>query len=121
MNIDFNRGLKSNCNKEGDEFMKRISASVSAIVLAGSLLGSAYAADGVLLKDEAAENYCHMKFAAIRPRTLASDDPQAKSASTGDVIDYYGDCNESPTDKDQVLEQKHDEEFSFGRAYEDGD
>ena len=54
MNIDFNRGLKSNCNKEGDEFMKRISASVSAIVLAGSLLGSAYAADGVLLKDEAA-------------------------------------------------------------------
>ena len=42
-------------------------------------------------------------------------------SGTGDVIDYYGDCNESPTDKDQVLEQKHDEEFSFGRAYEDGD
>jgi hypothetical protein len=101
--------------------MKGISSAASAIVLVGSLVGSAYAGGGVLMKDEAAENYCHMKFASIRPRTLASEDPQVKSSSTGDVIDYYGACNESPTSRDQVLEQKHDEEFSFGRSYEDGD
>ena len=101
--------------------MKKIVPMISAMVLVGSLAGSAFAADGVLAKDEAGENYCHMKFTAIRPRTLASDQPQLKSSSCGDVIDYYGACDESPTGKDQVVEQKRDDQFRFGRDYEDGD
>jgi hypothetical protein len=101
--------------------MKRIGSVMSAIALVGSLAGSAYAVEGTLVKDEAAENYCHIKFPAIRPRTLASENPQVKSATTGDVIDYYGACDETPTNDSQVLQQKHDEEFSFGRAYEDGE
>ena len=101
--------------------MKRIGSVISAIALVGSLAGSAYAVEGVLTNDEAAEDYCHMKFRAIRPRTLDTENPQVKSTTTGDVIDYYGACDETPTSQSQVLEQKHDEEFSFGRNYEDGD
>jgi len=100
--------------------MKRIGSAISAIVLAGSLVGAAYAQDNTSSNDNF-ENYCHQKFPAIRPRTLAGDNPQVKSENTGDVIDYYGACNQTPTSQDQVLDQKHEEEFSFGRQYEDGD
>jgi hypothetical protein len=100
--------------------MKRIKigAAVSAMVLVGSLAGSVFAQDGVIEKEDAAEGYCHMKFPAIRQRTLSSDNPQVKSKTTGDVIDFYGDCNESPTSADQVLEQKHQETFMYTNNYE---
>lgn len=101
--------------------MQRISATLAAMVLVSSLVGSAYAADGGLAKDDAAENYCHLRFPAIRQRTLDTANPQLKRASTGDTIDYYGACDETPTSQSQILEQKHDEGFRFGREYEDGD
>lgn len=101
--------------------MKRIGATVSAILLVGSLAGSAYAADNTIVKDDAGDGYCHMKFPAMTLKTLASDSPQLKNTQTGDVIDYYGPCDQTPTSQDQVISQKHDEEFSFGRNYEDGD
>ena len=101
--------------------MTRIGPMVSAVVLLGSLTGSVFAADGVLLKDQAAENYCHMKFPAIRSRTLDTDHPQLKQSDSGDVIDFYGACDESPNGVDQVISQKREEQFRFGRAYEDGD
>ena len=100
--------------------MKNIVPIISAVILVGSLAGSVSAAGGAP-QDRATEDYCHMKFAAIRPRTLAGNRPQLKSSSSGDVIDYYGACDESPTGADQVIEQKHDEQFRFGRDYEDGD
>jgi hypothetical protein len=101
--------------------MKKVGSAISAVVLVGSLVGSAYAVDNHVSSSEGADSYCHMKFPAIRPRTLGTQEPQTKSSRSGDVIDYYGACDESPTGQDQVLEQKHDEEFSFGRNYEDGD
>ena len=101
--------------------MKKVGSAISAIVLVGSLVGSAYAVDNNGYSSESSDNYCHLKLPAIRPRTLASGEPQTKSSTSGDVIDYYGPCNESPTGQDQVISQKHDEEFSFGRNYEDGD
>lgn len=102
--------------------MKRLGTTVSMLVLAGSLAGSAMAAnDGVLVKEQAGENYCHMRFPAIRRSTLATDHPQLKSAQTGDVIDLYGPCDQNPTGKEQILEQKHEESFMLGRGYEDGE
>jgi hypothetical protein len=101
--------------------MKNFGKTVTMLVLASTMAGTALAADGVLTKEEAAENYCHMKFPAIRRSTLDTDHPTLKSSQTGDVIDYNGPCDESPTGADQVLEQKHQESFMFGRAYEDGD
>ena len=105
--------------------MKRIESVLLAVVLIAPLAagGAALAADeGVGLKqEETAGSYCHMKFPAMRQRTLASDDPQLKRSDTGDVIDFYGACDESPTGKDQVITQKQEEQFRFGREYEDGD
>jgi len=98
-----------------------IGAAAFSFMLIGTLAGSASAVDSTVVKDSATADYCHMKLPAIRSRTLPTPDPQVKSNATGDVIDYYGDCNETPTSRDQVIEQKHDESFSFGRNYEDGD
>jgi len=100
--------------------MERVGSIVLAGVLLGALAGSARADDGVLVKEEAAENYCHIKFQALRPRTLASDRPEVKR-SLGDIIDYYGACDQTPTSEDMVMQQRRDEEFRFGREYEDGD
>ena len=101
--------------------MKRFTATLSAVVLVGSMAGSALAAGEDQAKNEGSEQECHLKFPAIRQRTLSSDSPQVKSSTTGDVIDFYGSCDESPTSANQILQQKHDEEFRFGRDYEDGD
>ena len=56
--------------------MTRIGPMVSAMVLVGALAGSAIAADGVLVKEEGGENYCHMKFPAMRhfPRSMVFHD-----------------------------------------------
>jgi hypothetical protein len=103
--------------------MKKAGSAITAVVLASTLVGSAYAMDNNhdVSSSDRADSYCHMKFPAIRPRTLAAGEPQTKSTTSGDVIDYYGACDENPTGQDQVVEQKRDEEFSFGRNYEDGD
>ena len=50
--------------------------------------------------------YCHLRFPAIRPSTLASDKPQLKPAKTGDIVDYYGACDYNPVGKEEVLRQK---------------
>jgi hypothetical protein len=101
--------------------MKKIKSMISIAILAGTVSGSAFAAsDGILLKEEAENNYCHMKFPAMRPSTLDTKNPQLKSSTTGDVIDFYGPCDESPTGKDQVLEQRREASSRFDREYEDG-
>jgi hypothetical protein len=92
---------------------------ISGLVLATLTLGGAkiFAADqiqasnqssGVLAKTALGEgNYCHLRFPAIRPSTLGTDQPQLKSADTGDVIDYYGPCDHDPAGNEQVLSQSH--------------
>jgi len=107
-------------NKKGDNAMRRTGSILSAAILLGAMAGSARAADDVLLKEEAAENYCHMKFQALRPSTLATERPELKR-SLGDVIDFYGSCEETPTSLSQLDQQRRDAYFRFGRDYEDGD
>src|SRR5215475_8223967 len=51
-------------------------------------------------------SYCHFRFPAIRPSTLASDKPTLKPATTGDIVDFYGACDYSPVGKEEVLRQK---------------
>jgi hypothetical protein len=81
---------------------------------------AANGANGVLYKQELTPgSYCHLKFPAIRRQTLASDHPVLKDPSDGDIIDYYGPCDEDPLGKDQVHEQKLDNYHRFQRAYED--
>lgn len=104
------------------KFMKKFAPIISAMVLVVSLTGAALADSTVGSQASSNEGgYCHMKFPAIRARTLAGDHPQLKPSSTGDLIDFYGACDESPTGKDQVISQRQEEQLRFGRDYEDGE
>ena len=101
----------------------KIATSILAAVLFTSTLGTlnnVIAEDGILSKDQfTAGSYCHEKFPAIRQSTLDSDQPTLKDSSTGDVIDFYGPCDESPVGKDQVQEQKLEAQHRFESNYEE--
>ena len=95
--------------------MKVTTSFFAGLPLLGSVGTSATALaadDGVLLK-EGSGSSCHMKFRAMEPRSLDSDsdNPTLKSATSGDVIDFYGPCDESPTGQTQVRQQKMDKFF----------
>ncbi len=53
-----------------------------------------------------AGTYCHLKFPAIDPQTLSSAKPQLKSASTGDIVDFYGPCDYDPLGWEEVCKQR---------------
>ena len=101
----------------------KIRTSVFIGLLFLSSLGavnSAIAEDGVISKQEFAPNsYCHEKFRAMRPSTLDADNPTLKSSESGDVIDYYGSCDESPVGKDQIQEQRLEAQHRWANDYED--
>ena len=89
--------------------MKPIGTTLSILVLAGGLANAVSAADNYIVKEQAGNNYCHMKFPAISERTLFTNHPTPKPATTADVIDYYGSCDESATSKDEITSQRADE------------
>ena len=94
--------------------MKNATVFLAALLLLGNITasGMALADDGIIEKEQAAPgSYCHEKFQAIQPSTLGSDHPTVQSSTSGDVIDFYGPCDETPTGKDQVWEQKLDRLF----------
>ena len=108
--------------------------NIRTSVLAGmfflSSLGavnSAMAEDGILYKQEVTPgSYCHEKFPAIWPSTLDTEHPTLKSQpsnsgrdGSGDVIDYYGSCDESPLGKDQIHEQKLEAQHRWQSDYND--
>ena len=96
--------------------MKRIGMTLSLLVLAGSAsAASAQTVEipkgvkpgvvGAIALNRSA-TFCHLRFPAIRPSTLDSDKPELKSATTGDIIDYYGPCDHDPIGKEEVQSQK---------------
>jgi hypothetical protein len=93
--------------------MKNSKTFLAALILFGSVAasGMALADDGVISKDVLTpRSYCHEKFPAMQARSLGTDDPTLKSAASGDIIDFYGPCDENPTGQDQVQEQKLEQE-----------
>ena len=102
--------------------MKIATSFLAGLLLIGTLgaNATAMAADGLIYKQELTPgSYCHLKFPAIRGRTLAGDHPVLKDPSEGDIIDYYGSCDEDPLGKDQVHEQKLDHYHRWAHDYED--
>jgi hypothetical protein len=94
--------------------MKNAKVFLAALLLLGNITasGMALAADGIIEKEAVAPgSYCHEKLQAMDPSTLDSDHPTLKSADSGDVIDFYGSCDETPTAKDQVWQQRLDRLF----------
>lgn len=51
-----------------------------------------------------------MQFPAMKEGTLTSKHPELKDPSSGDIIDFYGSCDETPTGANQVVKQKMQEE-----------
>jgi hypothetical protein len=90
--------------------MKFLKATVSAVLLTGTMAAGALADDGVLLKEEVVPgSYCHIKFPAISDETLFTNHPELQSSTNADVIDFYGPCDERPTAKDQVRQQREEQ------------
>jgi len=112
--ISFTRLATQITWKGGEKIMKRIGTMVSMMVMAGSLAGSVFAADNVIMKEQAGDNYCHIKFPAITQSTLFTNHPTPKSLTTADIIDYYGSCDESATSKDEIAAQRRDALHSWG-------
>jgi hypothetical protein len=99
--------------------MKNAKTFLVGLLLLGNIVasGTALATDGVISKDElTAGSYCHMKFPAMQEWSLGTDHPTLKSSASGDVVDFYGPCNENPTGEDQVhaqrldFQQRHDQD-----------
>ena len=49
--------------------------------------------------------YCHLRFPAIQPRTLGTNAPKLKAATTGDIVDFYGACTHDPLGKEEIQRQ----------------
>ena len=98
--------------------MKIATSFLAGLVLMGSVgVSGAKAADGVMLKEEAVPgSYCHMQFPAIEESTLYTDHPVLKSADSGDIIDFYGPCDENPLGQDQVMSQRGTQSNETDRA-----
>lgn len=92
--------------------MKKIKVLVSIAMLIGALGASelpSRAAQGIIYRSAAiSDNYCHLKFPAIRENTLYSDRPVLKDPRDGDLIDFYGPCDFDPLGKEAVLRQRAD-------------
>jgi hypothetical protein len=101
----------------------KLAASFLAALLLTSTLGTlhnAIAEDGILSKDSlTSDPYCHLKFPAIQPGTLDDSQPVLQDPNTGEVIDFYGPCDENPVGKDQIQEQKLEAQHRFEQEYED--
>ena len=101
--------------------MKIATSFLAALLFAGTLgaINTAMAADGIVSKDELTPgSYCHEKFPAIRQSTLGDNQPELKSSSTGDVVDFYGPCDEKPNGKDQDQTQKLEDQHRWEMEYE---
>lgn len=102
--------------------MKIATSILTAVLFTGALglTNAATAEDGILSKDQfTADSYCHEKFPAMRQSTLDDNQPALKDSSTGDVVDFYGSCDESPTGQDQVQAQRIENEHRLDNEYAD--
>jgi hypothetical protein len=94
------------------KIMKIATSFLAGLLLIGSL-GTALAEEVVITAEEFTviaepefplSNYCHEKFPAMSESSLAGNHPQVNP--TGDIIDFYGSCDETATGKDQVQSQR---------------
>jgi hypothetical protein len=85
---------------------------LAAAVLVGGFVANSNA-DVVSKTESAPGSYCHLRFPAITEGSLGTDHPVLKGSDAGDIIDFYGPCDENPVGQDQVAAQKLDQQFEF--------
>jgi hypothetical protein len=74
---------------KGDPKMKRNGSLALLTILFAGLVGCTSAPDRIIYKEYAGYNYCHMKIET-------SSDPA--NPTQREVIDFYGACDEHPSD-----------------------
>jgi hypothetical protein len=92
---------------------------LSAALLVGGFVAAGNA--DVLSKTESTpgNNYCHLRFTAITADSLVTNHPISKGPDSGDIIDFYGPCNENPVGQDQVSAQKLDRQHGRQNEFAD--
>lgn len=91
--------------------MKNLKPILTAVLLTGALGASAAPAEprDIVSKVElVSAGYCHLKFPAIRERTLGWSRPVLKDADSGDIIDFYGPCDHDPLGPEEIRAQRLD-------------
>ena len=86
---------------------------LSAALLVGGFVAAGNA--DVLSQTESAlgDNYCHSAD------SLVTNHPISKDPDSGDIIDFYGPCNENPVGQDQVVAQKLDQQHRRQNEFAD--
>jgi hypothetical protein len=99
--------------------MKIAIALFAVLLLVGGFVGNGGAE--VLSKTESTpgSNYCHVRFTAISVESLSTEQPVTKGADSGDIIDFYGPCDENPMGQDQIAAQKLDQLHRWEIEYAD--
>ena len=99
--------------------MKIATSFLAAVLLAGSVGASnSFAFEDGVVSDTtlSSDSYCHLRFPAIDPDTLSSDHPALDQG--GEMIDFYGSCDEDPLGMDQILHQKQEAQYRWRYEYE---
>jgi hypothetical protein len=106
--------------------MKSIQLLLSDLVLTGTLgvMAQPLSAQGMpqgvpsttIL--EKSNDYCHMKFPAIREATLGGNHPMLKDGDSDDIIDFHGPCDHDVPGKDEIqaqrIQMRHRREVHLG-------
>jgi len=82
------------------------------MVLAGCAIPPATPPE-LLSKEVVDQNYCHLRFRAAESSDIT------RPSEPGEIVDFYGACDETPTSTDQILALRRFRQFRFGRDYMD--
>jgi hypothetical protein len=76
----------------------------ASLLVGSSGVTSAFAAAPGVISNQVLipGRYCHLTFPAVREETLAGNHPVLKDPSSGDIIDFYGPCDQDPLGKDEI-------------------
>lgn len=92
-----------------------------AIILMAAVLFPASglrSAEGIISRvPDSTNQYCHLKFPAIREDTLFTARPRLTDPSEGDIIDFYGPCDYDPLGRDSIRRQQHEYRIRMQREY----
>lgn len=104
--------------------MKTAKLSFAALLLSANIVAthtpaSADEIPGLVLNEESAAcSYCCREIMAQTTQSLAGQQPLLKRPNSGEVIDYYGPCGETPDGQDQPDAQLLDQ-YRWGNNYTD--
>ena len=102
--------------------MKTAKLFFAALLLSGNIVttytpANANEIPGLLVKEEfVPDGFCRIEILALTTQGLAGQQLTSKRRNSGEVIDYYGPCSETPVGQDQADSQRMDW-YGWGNNY----